>query len=188
MDFGDWDHEPIQLHTLCQHVYRALRPGGTAIIWYDIWKLSGLATALLNAKMRMLRLIIWNKTNPVPLNSKVSYLTNAKEIAVCAVKGSKPTFNSQYDTGSYDCAAEWDYDGPIPRHNGRRIHPTQKPLDLFEKLIVKHSNPGDLVVDHFLGSGTTAIAARNYEREFAGCDIDPNYVELATERMNNGNR
>ena len=175
MDFGKWDHEHINLSMFSHSAYRVLRKGGTAIVWYDIWKIERLAEAMTGAGFKMLRLIVWRKTNPVPLNSKATYLSNSREIAVIGVKVGKPTFHGKYDVG--------DYSFPIPRHGGKRIHPTQKPLDLFYELILKHSNAGDLVVDPFLGSGTTAIAAINEDRRFAGCDIDPKYVKLARERV-----
>ncbi len=175
MDFGEWDHEPIDLDALSDASYRALRPGGTAIVWYDLWKLGRLADAMAAAGFKMLRLIVWNKTNPVPLNSRAIYLSNGRETAVLGVKRGKPTFHSQYDKG--------DYSLPIPRHNGARIHPTQKPLGLFQELIRKHSNRGDLVVDPFLGGGTTAIAAISEGRRFAGCDIDSRYVTAVRKRI-----
>ena len=175
MDFGEWDHERIDLDALARETYRVLRRGGAAIVWYDVWKISHLYDALADAGFKMLRLIVWNKTNPVPLNSQSSYLSNSREMAVVGVKGGKPTFNSEYDRG--------DYAYPIPRHGGKRIHPTQKPLDLFRELIRKHSNPGDLVIDPFLGSGTTAVAAIQEGRTFAGCDIDEKYVKASKARM-----
>ncbi len=178
MDFGEWDHAEIDLTDFAIGLYRALRPGGAAIVWYDLWKISELRCALETAGFRMFRQIVWQKTNPVPLNSKVTYLSNSRETAVYCVKGGKPTFNSSYDNGVYSM--------PIPRHNGRRIHPTQKPLKLFEALIDKHSQPGDLVIDPFVGSGTTAVAALNLGRRFAGCDIDQEYVQAARRRIGDG--
>ena len=175
MDFGEWDHEQIDLPQFAAETYRVLRKGGTAIVWYDVWKTTHLYDALADAGFRMLRLVVWNKTNPVPLNSKNIYLSNSRETAVLGVKGGSPTFHSRYDSG--------DYTYPIPRHGGNRIHPTQKPLDLFRELIRKHSNPGDLVIDPFLGSGTTAIAAIQEGRTFAGCDIDDHYVQASKSRV-----
>lgn len=175
MDFGEWDHNPINLKTFSKLAYKTLRQGGTAIVWYDLWKLSYLADAMASAGFKMLRLIVWNKTNPVPLNSKKCYLSNSREMAVLGVKGGKPTFNGEYDTGEYNY--------PIPRHNGKRIHPTQKPLDLFTDLVIKHSDPGDIVLDPFLGSGTTAVASIDSDRSFIGCDIDPVYLESAKNRI-----
>ena len=175
MDFGDWDHQQIDLPAFAQEAYRVLRRGGTVIVWYDLWKISHLYEALADAGFKMLRLIVWNKTNPVPLNSRCTYLSNSREVAVVGVKGGSPTFNGAYDSG--------DYSYPIPRHGGKRIHPTQKPLDLFRELIRKHSGPGDLVVDPFLGSGTTAVAAIQEDRSFSGCDIDESYAQAAEIRL-----
>lgn len=175
MDFGHWDHTNIDLDALSERMLRALRKGGTAVVWYDLWKISHLSEAMVRAGFKMLRVLIWQKTNPVPLNMKATYLSNSREIAVAGVKGGKPTFNDQYHNGVYYY--------PIPRHNGKRIHPTQKPLDLFTELVEVHSLPGDLVVDPFLGSGTTAVAALEVGRNFYGGDIDPHYVKEARRRI-----
>ena len=86
MDFGEWDHQKIDLETFAHACYHALRMGGTAIIWYDVWKITDVETALRNAGFKMLRLIIWQKTNPVPLNQSATYLSNSREVAVVGVK------------------------------------------------------------------------------------------------------
>ena len=174
MDFGEWDYQPIDLAKLLSLTYQALRTGGTAIIWYDWMKLTQLTEAMADAGFKQLRLLIWEKTNPVPLNQRVNYLTGAREIAVLGVKGGKPTFNAVYHSGVFRA--------PIPRHNGKRQHPTQKPLSIFNELVKIHSNEGDLVVDPFVGSGTTALAAQMHGRGFVGGDTDPRYVEIARER------
>ena len=117
-------------------------------------------------KFKQIRFIEWIKTNPQPLNSKRNYLTNCREIALSCVKNGKPTFNSEYDKGIYE----------FPLQGGKnRFHPTQKSLRLFEDLIKKHSNEGDLVVDTFLGGGTTAIACKNMNRQFKGCELSKEY-------------
>ncbi len=177
MDFGPWDETEVNLEDMSKVFYRAIRRGGTVIVWYDIWKIGRLKDAMECAGFKMMRQIIWQKTNPVPLNMKATYLSNSREMAVAGVKGGKPTFNSEYDPGVYEY--------PIPRHNGNRVHPTQKPLTLFEALVQKHSNQGDLVVDPFLGSGTTGVAAVRNFRRFAGCDLDRKYVKVARERIRN---
>ena len=175
MDFGEWDHVQIDLAEMARAFYRVLRRGGTAIVWYDVWKVGVLKESMEQAGFGMLRQIIWEKTNPVPLNMRATYLSNAREMAVSAVKGGRPVFHGNYDSGVYSL--------PIPRHNGKRLHPTQKPESLFADLICKHSNPGDLVVDPFVGSGTTATAALKCGRAFDGCDIDEGYVDSARQRV-----
>lgn len=173
MDFGEWDHGQIDLDALAEGSYRALRDGGSALIFYDVWKITPLSEAMERAGFKQLRLIIWEKTNPVPLNSKRNYLSNTREIAVLGVKKGKPTFHSEYDNGIYSF--------PIPRE--KRGHPTQKPIRLIRALIEKHSNPGDAILDCFVGSGTTAAAALKLGRTFFACEIDPDYLAFSRERI-----
>lgn len=174
MDFGDWDFGFTGLNIVVKEAYRVLRKGGTLICFYDVWKLTTLKEYFDDAKFKQIRLIEWVKTNPVPLNSKTNYLTNAREIAVLGVKGGKPTFNSEYDNGIYKY--------PICHDKGR-FHPTQKPLALIEELIIKHSNDGDTVLDCFSGSGTTAVAAYNQGRNFIGCELAEYYYNKSIQRL-----
>lgn len=174
MDFGEWDSNFIGLDEAIKECYRILRKGGTLICFYDLWKLTTLKEYFDKAKFKQVRFIEWIKTNPVPLNSKTNYLTNAREIAVSGVKVGKPTFKSEFDKAIYEY--------PICHDKGR-FHPTQKPVALIEDLINKHSNEGDLVVDCFAGSGTTAVAAYNLGRRFLGCELSPDYYARSIERL-----
>ena len=176
MDFGEWDENFIGLDIVCKEAYRVLRKGGTFICFYDLFKITTLSDYMTNAKFKQLRFIEWIKTNPVPLNSKKNYLTNAREIALLGVKGGNPTFNSEYDNAIYKY--------PIC-HDAGRFHPTQKPLVLIEDLIKKHSNEGDNVLDCFSGSGTTAVACLNTNRNFYGCELNKEYFEKSTKRIEN---
>ena len=172
--YGDWDSN-FTIDTLEQFVkeyHNKLRKGGTAIIFFDLWKIGELKVIMEKAGFKQIRFIEWIKTNPQPLNSKLNYLTNCREIALLGVKGSKPTFNSKYDNGIY----------MFPLQGGKyRFHPTQKSLALFEELISKHSNEGDTVLDTFLGGGTTAIACKTKKRGFRGCEISKEYVDKTNE-------
>lgn len=175
-DFGDWDAQFTleKLQAFVSEFYRVLKKGGSAIIFFDLWKISDLKKMYDSQDFKQIRFIEWIKTNPQPRNSNINYLTNCREIALSAVKVSKPTFNSRYDNGIYQ----------YPLYSGKdRFHPTQKSLLLFEDLIVKHSNEGDIVLDPFLGSGTTALAAKNTNRNFLGCEIDKTFFEKSVERI-----
>lgn len=169
-DYGEWDSEfsMQELEDTIKSYYKKLRKGGTLIMWFDLWKITDLKALMEKHKFKQIRMIEWIKTNPQPINSKINYLTNCREIALIGVKGGKPTFNSSYDKGIYE----------FPMAAGKnKFHPTQKNLQLFEALIEKHSNEGDLIMDTFLGGGTTAIASHNKKRKFCGCEINPEYVE-----------
>jgi len=179
-DYGVWDKEFTieKLEEFVKLFYKKLRKGGTCIIFFDLWKIETLKRLMEQIKktnkknwvgFKQIRLIEWIKTNPVPLNQSANYLTNCREVALLGVKGGKPTFHSKYDKGIYE----------FPIQSGKsRTHPTQKSLPLFEALIKKHSNEGDLVVDPFLGGGTTAFACKNTGRRFVGCEIDEKYVDI----------
>lgn len=174
MDFGDWDNNFTGLDVVIKECYRILKKSGTLICFYDLWKITILKEYFDNAKFKQIRFIEWQKTNPVPINSKLNYLTNSREIAVTGVKCGKPVFHSEYDNGIYK--------HPI-YHDKNRFHPTQKPIKLIEELIEKHSNKGDVVLDCFSGSGTTAIACINTYRNFLGCEISKEYFEKSVERI-----
>ena len=192
-NYGDWDSD-FTLETLDQftkHFYRVLRDGGTAIIFFDLWKITALKEMLETCgpsyrrkqgdKMvektrgfKQIRFIEWIKTNPQPINSQRNYLTNCREIALTAVKKGKGTFDSHYDNGIYR----------YPLQGGKeRFHPTQKSLPLFEALVLKHSKPGNIIVDPFAGSATTAIACMNTGRRFMGCEMSEEYFTKAEGRI-----
>jgi DNA modification methylase len=173
-EFGAWDESFNGMSLIIQECYRILKQHGTLIVFYDIWKITDMYEFLDNSKFKQIRFIEWLKTNPVPINSQLNYLTNAREIALTGVKVSKPVFNGSYDNGVYH----------YPIYQGAdRFHPTQKSLQLFEELIIKHSNKDALILDCFSGSGTTAIAAMNTQRNFIGCEIDQNYFLKSKERI-----
>jgi site-specific DNA-methyltransferase (adenine-specific) len=174
-DYGDWDNEFTieQLDVFVGEYYKKLKKGGTLIMFFDLWKISLLKEIMEKHKFKQIRMIEWIKTNPQPLNSSLNYLTNSREIALTCVKVGKPTFNSKYDTGIYYY--------PIQGGGKNKFHPTQKSLALFERLIEKHSNKGDVVMDTFLGSGTTAIACKNTNRNFIGCEVNKEYYDMMNE-------
>lgn len=173
-DYGEWDSEFTMdiLENFISEYYKKLRKGGTLIIFFDLWKITQLKELMEKYKFKQIRFLEWIKSNPQPRNSRVNYLTNCREIALLGIKDSNPTFNSEYDNGIYT----------YPLQGGKnRFHPTQKSLPLFEDLIKKHSNEGDIVLDTFLGGGTTAIACKNTNRLFKGCEISKEYFDKLVE-------
>ena len=175
IDFGNWDKQILDWNFLFLHFSRILKLGGTLIIFYDIWKSSELKSLSEKYKLKQPRVCSWNKTNPVPINSKVNYLSNATEYFFTFVKGGKPTFNSEYDNGVYKF--------PICHGKERYEHPTQKPLVLIENLILKHSKEGDVVLDIFAGTFTTAIASQKNNRNWICVEKEREYVEIGKKRI-----
>jgi len=173
-DFGQWDKDYSieDLRLSINEFYRILRKGGSCIIFFDLWKLETLKKLL--SKFSKHRFVEWIKTNPIPLNQYSTYLSNAREISISCVKGGKSTFNSKYDNGIYE----------YPIYNGKdRFHPTQKSLPLFEELIKKHSKEGDVVVDPYAGSGTTALSSKNTNRIFICGEPSDEYFQKGFDRV-----
>ena len=176
-DFGEWDKKEIDFFTVFKKFYRILKYGGTVICFFDIWKMQYLKQIAEENKFKQFRLIRWDKTNPVPVNSKLNYLSNATEYALTCVKGGKPTFHSEYNPGIFKY--------PICSGKERTEHPTQKPVSLMRDLLDIHTNEGDTVLDAFMGSGSTGIACKNLNRNFIGIELDEKYFNIAKERIEN---
>lgn len=177
IDFGEWDKKELDNNYLFSQYYRILKKGGTLITFYDIFKITELFDIAKSLKFKQPRIGIWNKTNAVPINAKINYLSNAREYFISFCKGKKKIFNSYYDRAYYEY--------PIVGGKEKTKHPTQKPIKLMEDLIRTHSNEGDIIFDPFMGSGSTGVACKNLNRKFIGIELDENYFQIAKERIEN---
>jgi len=119
--------------------------------------------------------LTWHKSNPVPrCNNK--YLSDTEYVVFARDKG-VPLGGSYATLGKY-------WVTPINQKDKERYgHPTIKPLDIIRTLISNSSAPGDLVMDPFLGSGTTAVACVLEDRNFWGCELDPSYYQISMQRV-----
>ena len=121
-------------------------------------------------------LICWHKIDPIPACGN-KYLSDSEYVLFFREKGVKLF-------GSYDTKRTF-YVTKANRADKKRYgHPTCKPLDIVRNFIVNSSKEGELVLDPFIGSGTTAIAAISSKRHFMGCELDEGYFKIATERIN----
>ena len=176
IDFGDWDKVELDFNYLFKEWFRILKKGGTLIVFYDIWKSNEIKESANMVGFKQPRVCAWAKTNPVPINSKTNYLSNATEYFFTFVKGGKPTFNSEYDNGFYKF--------PICHGKERFQHPTQKPLSLISQLIEKHSNIGDLILDNFAGTGTVGEACVELDRKYILIEKEEIYFNMIENRLN----
>jgi len=179
LDFGAWDVGFDHTGWL-EDAVTALMPRGSMVIWSD-WKLLGpIALYLESLGMVVKRQLRWRKKNPMPRNVTRSPV-QGDECALWAVKpiGSKCTgwvFNRRpgykYERGEFDYAVVQ-----------RCAHPTKKPDGLFKDIIEMFSSKGDLVLDPFAGTGTTAVAAQRCKRRHISFEIKEDYFEMAVAAL-----
>lgn len=176
IDFGEWDKGFDQFEWLSR-IPKLLNKNGSAIIFND-WKNVGeIAKYCESIGLQIKDVIRWVKTNPMPRNRDRRYITDFEVAIWVTNKRAKWTFNRQDE--KYQ-RPEFSYSVVSGKS---KMHPTQKNLDLIEDLIKIHSNEGDLVLDPFMGSGTTAIASINTSRNFIGFELDENYFDVANKRI-----
>lgn len=177
IDFGEWDKGFNQLSWL-RVAKKHLKKGGSLIIFNDWKNIGEIAKYASENGFEVKDLIRWEKSNPMPRNRDRRYITDF-EVAVWLVKkGGKWKFNRMNET----------YDRPLlkyPAPTGKkRIHPTQKPVELLEELIKRHTNEGDEVLDLFAGSGSTGVACLNTGRKFTLNEIDVEMYNKQIEWIN----
>ena len=173
LDFGEWDAHSIEPADWIPLAADTLSKNGSMIVFCGIRQASYIIDVMEKSGLKFKDTIRWIKTNPMPRNRDRRYVVDY-EFAVWGAKG-KWTFHRQNDT----------YDRPEIRcsYPAKRVHPTQKPVQLMEDILRRHSNPGDTVLDPFMGSGTTGIACQNLGREFIGIEKDCKFFESARKRL-----
>ncbi|NQS92557.1 MAG: site-specific DNA-methyltransferase [Chloroflexi bacterium] len=135
--------------------------------------------------------IIWEKTNPMP-NFRGVRFTNAHETLIWAKKNENSKYTINYHAmkpfnDGKQLRSTWKL--PICkgkeriRVNGERVHSTQKPISLLYRVLLASTNPGDVVLDPFFGTGTTGAAAKLLHRNWIGIEKDPSYIPIAQKRI-----
>lgn len=171
---------------------RLLKPDGAVWVIGSYHNIFRLGAALQDLGFWILNDVIWLKTNPMP-NFKGRRFTNAHETLIWAARGPGSRYTFHYDSvkafnDDVQMRSDWLIpicSGPerLKDDGGRKAHPTQKPEALLNRILLASTNPGDLVIDPFFGTGTTGAAARRLRRRFIGIERDPDYVRAAEERI-----
>jgi len=179
--------------TWLQECYRVLKDTGCMWVigtYHNIFRVGAL---LQDLHFWILNDIVWVKTNPMP-NFRGTRFNNAHETLVWAIKSASSHYTFHYrsmKTMNDDLQMRSDWLLPICKGserikaNGGKAHSTQKPEELLYRVILSTSNPGDLVLDLFSGSGTTAAVAKRLGRSYLAFERDEMYVDLAKERLQN---
>jgi site-specific DNA-methyltransferase (adenine-specific)/modification methylase len=175
-----------------KEVNRVLSPNGSMMVCCSFHNIGEVIITLKKLNYKFINIITWKKKNPMP-NITRRTLTHSTEFIVWFAKGKKWTFNykdmKKYNNGK-QLQDVWEFpvlQGPERIKNGngkgRSAHPTQKPLALFIRLIEMASKENDIVLDPFVGSGTTSVACEELNRKWIGVDNNHKYIEMANKRV-----
>ena len=180
MNYGEWDYNFDQVKWL-KLAAPLVKKGGSVIIFNDWKNLGEIAKQLEKMDFTVKDIIRLIKKNPMPRNVDRRYVNDC-EFALWAVKnGGRWTFNKPKKVSYLRPEITT---GVVPGGK-KRLHPTQKHLEVMEKIIKIHTNENDIILDPFLGSGTTAVACYNNNRKIIGSEIDKKYYEVTLERLKN---
>jgi len=187
--FGDWDifkdiSDYLQFTSAWfQECIRSLRKGGHIVTFFDKHKITYLVHVAEEMNIKSRQCLFWIKSNPVPQARKVS-LMSAVELCYW---GTKETTARKFATFNYELGQHPDYIVcPICSGHERYdfgFHPTQKPLKVIKWIIKYLSKKNDIVLDPFIGSGTTAVACKQLDRHYIGFEINSKYCEIAEKRL-----
>ena len=188
-NFAHYDRFTRQWLTACR---RVLKPTGTLWVIGSYHNIYRVGKILQDLDFWILNDVVWVKTNPMP-NFRGVRFTNAHETLLWAqkVKGAQYTFNYHAMKGlNDDLQMRSDWHLPLctgaerqKDADGGKAHPTQKPEALLYRVILSSSQPGDVVLDPFFGTGTTGAVARQLHRHYIGIEVDAAYARIATARI-----
>lgn len=181
MDFGEWDKD-FDITAFIYKLPKILKENANVVI-FNAWEnLKDIKVACEKCNIYIKRCLVLNKSNPAPFN-KDRMFVNDVEFALWGVYNSKGkptgwTFNRQ--NALEKCVIDTQV-------QSSELHPTMKDEKVIEHLIEVLTNKNDLVLDCFMGSGTTGRVCKKYGRKFVGIEIDEKYFKIAKERIEFGN-
>jgi len=186
-NFGDWDFgfdpEPVM-----KEIKRVLKPNGQIFVFCSTEQIPQYMK-IFKREWFFRNILVWYKTNPAPRLSKTNFVFANEYILYAinepSVKPGQVTFNfiGQKEMHNTIITSALQGKERLRDENNKAIHPTQKPLSVLKKLISIASNKGDIVLDPFMGVGSTAVACKETGRNYVGCELDERYIIESKKRL-----
>ncbi|BAW74371.1 DNA-methyltransferase [Helicobacter pylori] len=180
IDFGEWDKN-FRLLEWIKRYAPLVNPNGCMVIFCSYRFINYIADFLEENGFIVKDFIQWIKNNPMPKNINRCYVQDT-EFALWAVKKKAKWVFNKPKNEKY--LRPLILKSPVVSGLEKVKHPTQKSLALMEKIISIHTNPNDIVLDPFMGSGTTGLACKRLERNFIGIESEKEYFQIAKKRLN----
>ena len=193
VDKGSWDksngtesnHEfNLSWLSRCQSL---LSKNGTMWVSGTQHVIYSVGYAMQQLGMKLLNNITWEKPNPPP-NLSCRYFTHSTETIIWAAKNDKTKHLFHYhkmreQNNGKQMKTVWLIKPPSKNEKEFGKHPTQKPVELLDRIIKASTNPKDLIFDPFAGSSTTGIAALQNDRKFVGCELELSFIDISKNRL-----
>jgi site-specific DNA-methyltransferase (adenine-specific) len=168
LNFGSWDKlSEKELQDIILQIIRVSK--GSIFVFCSAEQLSYIIKEFSNNDL-LIRQLIWYKPSAFSMNADKMYMWSTENIVWA--KQRKALFNPRLKRNLFICNTE-----------SERYHPTQKPLDLIKEFILDSTKEDMVVLDPFMGSGTTAVACKQLKRNFIGIEISQKYCDIANQRL-----
>lgn len=181
VDFGEWDKGKFDLFSWIRPYSKLISPDGSFIIFCSYKFISYIIDVLESEEVGFVvkDVLIWQKSNPMPRNINRRYVQDM-EFAIWAVrKNAKWVFNKPVEIPYLRSLFKFS----VVNGKEKNGHPTQKSLALMKEIISIHTNKNQVILDPFMGSGTTGIAALELGRKFIGIEKEINFFEISKNRF-----
>ncbi|GAB5060384.1 DNA-methyltransferase [Heyndrickxia oleronia] len=181
-----WDNEEYNewmknMSLFLKESHRVLKKKGALIMFMSILKVESIVTVAEAVGFYYKTTGIWHKTNPMPRNMNLHFVNSNESWIYFINDGKTGVFNN-------DGKLELDFiqtSVTSAREKKYGKHPTQKPVQLMDHFVELLSNPGDTILDPFMGSGSTGVSSVKSDRKFIGIEISEDYYNLSRERIEN---
>ena len=176
LEYDDWVESMDQFF---KESTRILKPGGSMLVFMSIIKVETIIRLAEKNGLYYKTTGIWHKLNPMPRNMNLHFVNSTEAWVYFTYKAKTGTFNN-------DGKMMHDFYESAVVSNGEKKagkHPTQKPIQLMEHFISLLTHESDVILDPFMGSGSTGVAAQNLGRSFIGIELSDEYFAIVQERM-----
>lgn len=179
-DDAEPDEWMMLMDQFFEQAHRVIKPGGSAIIFMGIIKVETIVRLAQQHGFYYKTTGIWHKTNPMPRNMNLHFVNSTEAWIYFTVGAKRGTFNN-------DGLLIHDFiESSVTPGSEKKFgkHPTQKPVKIMNFFIRALTNQGDVVLDPFMGSGSTGVSAVAGGRQFIGIELLPSYFDIANQRIN----
>lgn len=174
----DWE---VEMEHFFKESSRVLRKGGALLLFMSLIKIETIIKIATKYKFYYKTTGVWHKTNPMPRNMNIHFINSTEAWVYFINNNTSGVFNNkgkiQHDF------IETSLTSSLEKKFGK--HPTQKPVKLMSHFINLLTNENNVVLDPFMGSGTTGVAARKSNRKFIGIELSQEYFQISKERIKN---